>query len=101
MSTANINQYFKGIFISETIGCEKPAKEFFDYCFEGIDGFSKENAIIIGDSLTSDIRGGINSGIKTMWYNPHRLDNSTDIKPDFEVHSFEEVIETIYNLHNA
>lgn len=91
LSTANINMYFKDIFISETVGFEKPAKEFFDYCFARIDDFSREGTVIIGDSLTSDIRGGINAGIKTVWYNPHRLENTTEIKPDFEVRSFSEI----------
>lgn len=98
LSTANINQYFKGIFISETVGYEKPAREFFDYCFAKIDNFSREGAVIIGDSLTSDIKGGINAKIKTVWYNPKRLDNSTEIKPDFEVHNIDEIPKILYTL---
>ena len=98
LSTANINQYFKGIFISETVGYEKPAREFFDYCFAKIDNFSKEGAVIIGDSLTSDIKGGINAKIKTVWYNPKRLDNFTEIKPDYEVQTFSEIPKILYTL---
>ncbi|MCH5316219.1 MAG: YjjG family noncanonical pyrimidine nucleotidase [Eubacterium sp.] len=98
LSTANINQYFKGIFISEVVGCEKPAKEFFDYCFSKIDNFDRSCAVIVGDSLTSDIKGGVNSGIKTIWYNPNKLENSSDIKPDYEANSFEEIIQTLYNI---
>lgn len=87
LASAGISHYFKEIFISEVVGFEKPCRDFFDYCFERIENFDKSTAIIIGDSLSSDIKGGINSGIKTMWFNPRRQQNNTDIKPDYEIHS--------------
>lgn len=65
-----LSQYFKGVFISDDIGFEKPNMEYFDYVSQHIDGFEKESALIIGDSLTSDIKGGINYGIDTCWYAP-------------------------------
>ena len=61
---------FEGVFVSEEIGFEKPRREFFDAVVSHIDGFNKDEAIIIGDSLTSDITGGINYGIDTCWFNP-------------------------------
>ena len=62
-------RYFQKIFLSEEIGFVKPKREFFDRCFAEINGFVPDQAIIIGDSLTSDIQGGINAGIKTCWVN--------------------------------
>lgn len=91
IASSGIEKYFKGIFISEVIGCEKPAKEFFDCCFSHIDCFKKEDTVIVGDSLSSDIKGGINSGIKTIWFNPKELPNNTNIIPDFEIKSLEQV----------
>lgn len=84
---SGVRQYFKNIFISEEIGHNKPSKEFFDYCFSKIDGFSKETAIIIGDSLSSDIKGGNNAGIKTCWFNP----NGTIGEADFITNDLREI----------
>lgn len=66
---SGIERFMTGIFISETIGYQKPQKEFFDYCFSHIKE-DRRRMIIIGDSLTSDIQGGINAGIDTCWFNP-------------------------------
>lgn len=102
LSTAGISPYFKGIFISEAVGFEKPAGEFFDFCFAEIKSrgadYARENSIIIGDSLTSDMQGGINAGIRTLWYNPKKMENTSAVKPDFEAHSFDEIIRILYQL---
>ena len=65
-------------------------KEYFDYCFSEIPGFEPEKAIIVGDSLSADIQGGINAGIATCWYNPEKK-KLEEIVPDWEAHSLEEV----------
>ena len=65
-----IDKYFENVFISDKIGFQKPSVHFFEKVAECIDGFDKSRALIIGDSLTSDIKGGINFGIDTCWYNP-------------------------------
>lgn len=67
-----IDKYFDGVFISDCIGCEKPAVEYFEYVEDHIGGFDKSRTLIVGDSLTSDMRGGLNYGIDTCWYNPER-----------------------------
>lgn len=91
LKSSGIGKYFKGIFISELMGHDKPSREFFDLCFSGIKDFSRERAIIIGDSLTSDIRGGRNAGIKTCWFNPRGEKGREDIVPDYIVASLEEL----------
>lgn len=98
LKSAGISKYFKDIFISEVVGYEKPSINFFDYCFDKIDNFDKEETIIIGDSLSSDIKGGVNAGIKTIWFNPHNTPNHTDIIPDFQVNSLAEITEIISQL---
>lgn len=95
MKSAEIEKYFSGVFISEEIGFDKPTKEYFNYCFERIQGFQKENAVIIGDSLTSDIRGGKNSGIRTIWFNPKHTKNDTDIQPDYQIECLNEIPELL------
>ena len=87
---ARLAPYFKGIFISEEIGYAKPKREFFDYCFAQIDGFKKDEAIIVGDSLSSDVQGGINAGILTCHFNPKDKPYG-EIKPDFKVNNLSEL----------
>lgn len=70
LSRSPITPLFEDIFISEEMGCGKPDRAYFDAVAARIEGYDPSEAIIIGDSLTSDIRGGINAGIATCWYNP-------------------------------
>jgi 2-haloacid dehalogenase len=65
-----IRKYFENMFISEEMGAEKPTKAYFDAVFSRIPDFDPRKSVIIGDSLSSDIKGGINAGIDTCWYNP-------------------------------
>lgn len=93
-----LEKYFDGIFISQRIGYNKPAKEFFDACFAEIEGFDPALAMIVGDSLTSDIKGGKNAGILTCYFNPKCQENRTDIKPDYEIKSLDELIPLLESI---
>lgn len=84
-----IGPYFLEIFISEYIGFEKPSAGFFAHCFSQIPDFKEEESVIIGDSLTADIKGGSNTGVRTIWFNPGHVENQTDICPDYEVESLQ------------
>lgn len=84
LALSGIEPYFRQIFISQEIGFDKPRKEFFESCFETIPGFCREESIIVGDSLTSDIRGGKNAGIRTCWFNPQGKTLRPDILPDYQ-----------------
>jgi 2-haloacid dehalogenase len=95
LNDSGLDRYMKGIFVSEATGYQKPMKEYFDYCFERIPGFQADKSLIIGDSLTSDMKGGNNAGIKTCWYNPFQLMNETDIKIDYEIQSLKELYELL------
>lgn len=87
LESAGIGHYFREIFISETTGHHKPERAYFDYCFARIPDFSPERALIIGDSLTCDIRGGRNAGIATCWFNPKAKPRRPDFLPDYEIRS--------------
>ena len=91
LKDSGISKWFQGIFISQEIGADKPSPLFFQRCFASIPGFSRENAIIVGDSLTSDIRGGIAAGIHTCWFNPQRKPPRPDICPDWEIHDLSQL----------
>lgn len=86
-----------GVFISEILGVKKPDKEYFEVVAKSIDHFDKSNCVMVGDSLTSDILGGINYGIKTIWYNPHHKINSSDIIPDLHIDNFEDLYIALIN----
>lgn len=98
LKSAGISKYFNGIFISETVGYEKPSIHFFNYCFDRIEHFDKAETVIIGDSLSSDMKGGVNAGIKTLWFNPHNASNHSSIVPDYEINKLEEVLNIISQL---
>lgn len=91
LSQSGLDQYFRGVFVSEDAKSQKPSKEFFDYCLSGIRNPDPSGMLIIGDSLTSDIRGGNIAGIDTCWYNPHHLDHCPDIHVDYEIQKLEEL----------
>ena len=91
IALSGIGKYADDIFISEKIGYNKPSIGFFEGCFSKIESFEKEYAIIIGDSLSSDILGGINAGIKTCLFNPKGITVSENIKPDYEVRELSEI----------
>ena len=80
-----------GIFLSEEIGFQKPEKAFFDAVFPKISNFKLEEAIIIGDSLSSDMKGGENVGLDTMWYNPKKVSNRLNLSVTYEVTDFRQI----------
>ncbi len=85
LKSAGLYPYFEKVFISQEIGYNKPAKEYFDVCFSQIPEFHPEACLMVGDSLTSDILGGINAGIKTCWVNPEHKQTHNQICPDYEI----------------
>ena len=85
LKNSGLDRLFDGIFISDVLGVEKPNIGFFDKVFEVIGHFEKDEVLIVGDSLTSDIRGGNNAEILTCWYNPGKMENTRDINVDFEI----------------
>lgn len=84
LTSAGLYPYFEQVFISQEIGFNKPDKAFFDRCFDRISGFAPDRALMVGDSLTSDIKGGVNAGLTTVWVNPEHKDCG-DIHPDYEI----------------
>ena len=85
MTSANLYRFFEKVFVSQDIGYNKPSLEYFQRCFAQIPDFEPGKAMMVGDSLTSDIRGGINAGIATCWVTPDHLPGREDIRPDYEI----------------
>ena len=91
MTSANLYRFFDKVFVSQEIGANKPAPEYFERCFAQIPGFDKAKAIIVGDSLTSDILGGQNAGIATCWVNPDHKAGRPDIRVDYEIEALSQL----------
>ena len=97
MTSANLYRFFEKVFVSQEIGHNKPSKAYFDGCFAQIPGFDPSKAMIVGDSLSSDIQGGINAGIATCWVNPGHA-SAGEIRPDYEIealHQLEKLLESL------
>ena len=89
----------KGVFISEEMGVRKPQKEFFEIVMSHIPQFDPSSALVIGDSLISDIQGGENAGLDTCWYNPHCQRNDSGFTPTYEITSLRELYEIVGDVY--
>lgn len=94
---SNIAKYFDTIVISEEILIAKPDPKIFEHTLKHMNFSDKSKVLMVGDSLTSDIQGGINFGIDTCWYNPNKVKNETSIKPTYEISSFDELKALLIN----
>jgi putative hydrolase of the HAD superfamily len=92
---SSIAGYFSHIVISEEVGVAKPNPEIFEHTLKLIGHTDKSEVLMIGDSLTSDIQGGIRFGIDTCWYNPMKLDNTSQVKPTYEISDLMSLIDIL------
>lgn len=93
---------FKDIFVSENTGFQKPMKEFFDFVFARIPNFSVEHGLIIGDSLSSDIKGGQLAGLDTCWFNPEMKPNNTQTIPTYQIQKLNNLYQILkLNRHST
>lgn len=99
LKSADIAHFFQEIFVSEKIGVNKPDREYFVRCFARIPGFDRTKAMIVGDSLSSDILGGKQAGILTCWVNANGKTAPADLKPDYEIPSLS-ALEALLNAEN-
>ena len=89
IQNSRLAKYFKHIFISEDIGFPKPDRNYFEYIFQKLP--FRDSAIIVGDNLYSDIKGGNDFGIDTCWFNPNKRNNESGIIPKFEISDLNEL----------
>ncbi len=88
---SGLGELMDGIFLSEELGVEKPSVRFFDQVFAKIGPVDRSEVMIVGDSLTGDIRGGNNAGILTCWYNPEGTAAKEAVRIDHEIKDLHEV----------
>lgn len=92
---AQINRFFNKVFISEDVGFGKPNIKYFEYVLERIEEKDKSKIIVVGDSPTSDIRGGINAGLDTCLFARKEITLPDDVKPTYTAKTYGEILEMI------
>lgn len=92
---SGFGELMDGVYLSEQLGVEKPNAEFFEKVFEDLGTIDKNEVMIVGDSLSSDIRGGNNAGIRTCWYNPSKKVAAEDLRIDYEITDLHEIYEIL------
>ena len=91
LNNSRIKNFVSDLFVSESVGFQKPHISYFDYVLSHIPQVEKDKLLIVGDSLTADIQGGYNAGIDTCWFNAIGAVNHTGISPMYEVRELVEV----------
>jgi len=92
---STIKEFVSDIFISELIGFQKPDVRYFEHVFSNMPQVDKERILVVGDSLTADIKGGVNAGLDTCWFNEKTAENSTDITPTYTIYNLSELTQFI------
>ena len=90
-----LQPYLENIFISEQMNVSKPQKLFFDLVAQNISNYSSERAIVIGDSLTSDIQGANNAGLDCIWLNPENAPNEKGLRVTYEAKTLMQIADFI------
>lgn len=90
LALAGMLDDFDALFVSQDIGCNKPARAFFDECLRRL-GNAPEEVLMVGDSLTSDMLGGEQAGLRTCFYNPHGKPVPASLHVDFNIRSLREL----------
>jgi 2-haloacid dehalogenase len=95
LETSTIRGFIRELIISEEVGAAKPQAAFFDVAFERCGHPAKTEVLMIGDSLTSDIQGGVDYGIDTCWYNPTREAKPEGISITYEIKQLDDLLDII------
>lgn len=88
---AKLDSYISFIVSSEEVGYSKPMLEFFEFLYQKTQNKDKNKMLLIGDSLTTDVLGGMNNGIDTCWFNPNNVPLSKEYKPTMTINKLLEL----------
>ena len=95
LERSHLGEWMDGVFLSDELGAEKPSPLFFEKVFAALGNVPKGEMLIVGDSLTSDMAGGIAAGIPTCWYNPQSLPRPADMAIAFEIQNLQQIYELL------
>lgn len=88
---SGIAAFMEEVFVSERLDSEKPNRKIFDTALRTLGVENREHVLVVGDSLSSDIQGGINAGLDTCWLNRNHVENPGQISPTYEIESLEQL----------
>lgn len=88
---SGIAAFMEEVFVSERSDSEKPNRKIFDTALRTLGVENREHVLVVGDSLSSDIQGGINAGLDTCWLNRNHVENPSPISPTYEIESLEQL----------
>ena len=94
VAESGLKEFVEEVFVSEKLDSEKPNRKIFDTALRSLGVENRERVLMVGDSLTSDIQGGINAGLDTCWYNPNHTENPGKVCPTYEISN----LEALYQL---
>lgn len=92
---SGLDKMVDGVFVSELMGYPKPRNEYFDACFAQLEGVTRAECLLVGDSITSDMQGGINAGIDVCWYNPKKQENLSGLAFNYEIRNLHELLQIL------
>lgn len=95
LSRSAVAPYITAAYISEEAGASKPSRAYFDYVLHRIPGISRENCLLVGDSLSSDIQGANNAGLPCCWYNPHGAARPDTLRIDYEIRDLRQLYDIV------
>lgn len=86
-------EHLDAVVISSEVGVSKPSPAIFDHAFDQLGPLDPTATLMVGDSLTSDMAGGVAAGLPTCWYNPDGAMSSSTIEVDHEIRRLDEVLD--------
>ena len=95
VAESGLKEFVEEVFVSEKLDSEKPNRKIFDTALRSLGVENRERVLMVGDSLTSDIQGGINAGLDTCWYNPNHAENPGKVCPTYEISTLEELYQLV------
>ena len=91
IAESGVGNFMEDVFVSEKMDSEKPNRKIFDGALRALGAENREHVLMVGDSLTSDIQGGVNAGLDTCWFNPNHAENPGKVIPTYEIAQLEEL----------
>lgn len=88
---AGIAEYFDTVIMAEEFSFRKPDKQIFEVLFGRFGNCSPKSVLHVGDCLNDDVFGAMNAGARSVWYNPAKQINRTNINPDHEISDLAEL----------
>ena len=98
LADSGLDKLTRGVFISQEMGTHKPDKAYFDMVAAAIEGYDPRTTVIVGDSLSSDVTGGHNAGLRTVWFNRAHRPLEGHVVPDYEADDFHQIEQYIRGL---